>query len=137
LPSEAQGRSGCRHPLHTRTAGKHKGFQEKVFGTADTNKDGSVSKDELAAVMGQNGGNIDKLFSKVDADGDGLISRTEDETFREQMAEGMQQNTSANSSGTNDISGFSQSRESKMFEALLNGLTAALGSSGESTSTYA
>lgn len=109
---------------------------DKVFDTADTNKDGFVSKDELAAVMGQNEGNIDKLFSKVDTNGDGLISRTEDETFRKQMTERMQQNESANA-GTNDISSFSQSWESRMSETLLKGLTAALGSSGESTSLYA
>jgi Ca2+-binding EF-hand superfamily protein len=109
---------------------------EKIFDTADTNKDGFVSKDELAAVMGKNGENIDKLFSKVDTDGDGLISRTEDETFRKQMTERMQQSESADS-GTSDISSFSQSWQSKMFDALLKGLTAATGSSGESTSLYA
>ncbi|MBA4397541.1 MAG: hypothetical protein C0394_09200 [Syntrophus sp. (in: bacteria)] len=108
----------------------------KVFDTADTDKDGFVSKDELAAVMGKNGGNIDKLFSKADTDGDGLISRTEDETFRKQMTERMQQNDSANS-GTNSNSGFVQDLQSKMFDALIKGLTAAVGSSGESTSLYA
>jgi Ca2+-binding EF-hand superfamily protein len=108
---------------------------DKVFDTADTNKDGFVSKDELAAVMGQNGNNVDKLFSKVDTDGDGLISRTEDETFRKQMTERMQQNGSA-SSGTNNISSFVQDLQSKMFDALIKDLTAATGSSGESTSLY-
>ena len=109
---------------------------EKIFDTADTNKDGFVSKDELSAVMGKDGGKIDKLFSKVDTDGDGLISRTDDETFRKQMTERMQQNESVNT-GTNDISNFSQSWQSKMFDALLKGLTAATSSSRESTSLYA
>ena len=109
---------------------------EKVFDTADTNKDGVVSKAELAAVMGQSVANIDKLFSKVDTDGDGFISRTEDKTFREKMSEGVQQN-SASSSGTNDISGLGKDWQSKLYDALLKGLTAAAGSSGESTSLYA
>jgi Ca2+-binding EF-hand superfamily protein len=108
---------------------------DKVFDTADTDKDGFVSKDELAAVMGQNVNNIDKLFSKVDTDGDGLISRTEDETFRKQMTERMQQNEST-SSGTNNISGFVQDLQSKLFDAVIKGFTAAAGSSGESTSLY-
>jgi Ca2+-binding EF-hand superfamily protein len=108
---------------------------DKVFDTADTDKDGFVSKDELAAVMGQNGNNIDKLFSKIDIDGDGLISRTEDETFRKQMTERMQQNESA-SSGTNNISGFVQDLQSKLFDVVIKGFTAAAGSSGESTSLY-
>ena len=109
---------------------------DKVFDTADTNKDGFVSKDELAAVMGQNGNNIDKLFSKIDTDGDGLISRTEDETFRKQMTEQMQQKETANS-GTNDINSIGQSWQSGIFDALLKGLITAAGSSGESTSLYA
>ena len=109
---------------------------EKVFDTADTNEDGVVSKEELAAVMGQNGGDIDELFSKVDADGDGLISRSEDEDFREQMPAPMQPKEAANS-GTNDIGTLIQSWQSGMFAALVQSLTASGGSSGESTSLYA
>jgi Ca2+-binding EF-hand superfamily protein len=108
---------------------------EKVFDTADVNKDGVVSKEELSAVMGQNGGNIDELFSKVDTDGDGFISRTEDETFREQM-DPMQAKAAADS-GTTDISGLSQSWQNELFGALLKGLTASAGSVVESTSLYA
>jgi Ca2+-binding EF-hand superfamily protein len=108
---------------------------EKVFDTADVNEDGVVSKEELAAVIGQNGGNIDDLFSKVDTDGDGVISRTEDETFRQQMTEGMQKEIA--DSGTTNISGFSQSWQNELLGALLKGLTAAAGSSGESTSVFA
>jgi Ca2+-binding EF-hand superfamily protein len=107
---------------------------EKVFDTADTNKDGVVSKEELAAVMGS--GNADKLFSKIDTDGDGLISRTEDETFRKNMTEEMQKNASAKSD-LNNINDFIQDWQSKMFEALLNGLNAAASSSQNSTSFYA
>lgn len=109
---------------------------EKVFDAADTNKDGVVSKEELSAIMGQNGGNIDDLFSKVDTDSDGLISRAEDETFRKQMTEGMQQKETANS-GTNDIGNFTQSWQSGMFNTLLQSLTASASTSGESTSLYA
>ena len=107
---------------------------DKVFDTADTNQDGYVSKDELAAVMGS--GSIDKLFSKIDTDGDNLISRTEDETFRKNMTEEMQNNTSAKSD-LNNINDFVQDWQSKMFEALLNGLNAATSSSQKSTSLYA
>jgi len=107
---------------------------DKVFDTADTNQDGTVSKEELAAVMGS--GNIDKLFSKIDTDGDSLISRTEDETFRKNMTEEMQNNTSTKSD-LNNINDFVQDWQSKMFEALLNGLNAAASSSKESTSLYA
>ena len=109
---------------------------DKVFDTADTNKDGYVSKDELAAVMGSGSGKIDKLFSKIDTDGDNLISRSEDETFRKNMTEEMQNNTSAKSD-LNDINDFVQDWQSKMFEALLNGLNAATSSSQKSTSLYA
>jgi Ca2+-binding EF-hand superfamily protein len=108
---------------------------EKVFDTADVNEDGVVSKEELSAVIGQNGGNIDDLFSKVDTDGDGVISRTEDETFRQQMTEGMQKEVT--DSGTTNISGFSQNWQNELLGALLKDLTAAAGSSGESTSVYA
>ena len=73
---------------------------EKVFDMADTNEDGVVSKEELAAVMGANGGDIGELFGKVDTDGDGLISRSEDEDFRKQMTEPMQPREAANSART-------------------------------------
>lgn len=108
--------------------------QDKVFDTADTNKDGTVSKEELAAVMGT--GKIDQLFSKIDTDGDKLISRTEDEAFRKNMTGEMQNNTSAKSD-LNNINDFVEDWQSKMFEALLNGLNAAASSSQESTSLYA
>ncbi|MEI7638783.1 MAG: EF-hand domain-containing protein [Syntrophus sp. (in: bacteria)] len=107
---------------------------DKVFDTADTNQDGIVSKEELAAVMGS--GNIDKLFSKIDTDGDNFISRSEDETFRKNMTEEMQNNTSSKSD-LNNINDFVQDWQSKMFEALLNGLNAATSSSQKSTSLYA
>lgn len=107
---------------------------EKVFDTADTNEDGVVSKDELAAVMGGNGGNIDELFSQVDTDGDGSITRAEDESFREKMADRMEQGSAP---GTDATAGFGQEWQSKMLSALLQGLAGTSGSSGESTSLYA
>jgi hypothetical protein len=55
---------------------------DRVFATADTDKDGHVSRDELAAVIGGDG--ADKLFGIIDTDGDELISRGEDAAFREE-----------------------------------------------------
>jgi Ca2+-binding EF-hand superfamily protein len=110
-------------------------YSEKVFDTADTNQDGVVSKDELSAVTGKNGDDIDDLFVKVDTNGDGIISRTEDEAFRTEMMEQIQENESAES-GTTDISGIGMNWQRGIFEALLKVLTAAAGSSNESTSIY-
>jgi Ca2+-binding EF-hand superfamily protein len=73
---------------------------QKVFDTADTNEDGVVSKDELAAAMGQSGGNIDDIFSQVDTDGDGLISRAEDDAWLKKMDSGMGQNSTLASAGS-------------------------------------
>jgi Ca2+-binding EF-hand superfamily protein len=109
---------------------------EKVFDVADTNKDGVVSKDELAAVMGQSGEGIDEIFNKVDTNGDGLISRAEDNAWLKQMDRRMQQNEPGNTS-TNDISSFGQSWQRKLFDVLLKGLSATTGSTGESTSLSA
>lgn len=109
---------------------------EKVFETADTNKDGMVSKDELSAVMGSNGNDIDKLFNDVDTDGDGLISQTEDEAFRAKMPEQMQQQVSSSSS-TDGVTALSQDWQSGLFNALLKGLFASTSSTDTSTSLYA
>jgi Ca2+-binding EF-hand superfamily protein len=103
---------------------------EEVFDTADTNKDGIVSKEELAALI-QNGGIIDKLFSKVDTNGDEFISLTEGETLGKQI----QQKETANS-GKNDNSGIGQSWKSAMFNALLKTLSTTADSSGESMSLF-
>ncbi|MDP1991690.1 MAG: EF-hand domain-containing protein [Syntrophales bacterium] len=103
---------------------------EKVFDTADTNKDGVVSKEELAA-LAQNGSYIDKLFSKVDNNSDGLISPTEGEILRKQI----QQKETANS-GANDMSGIGQGWKSEMFNSLLKVLSTTAGSPGKSTSLY-
>ena len=85
--------SGSPHPVPP----------EKVFDMADTNKDGVVSKEELAGAI-QNGGIIDNLFSKVDSNTDGLISFTEGDTLRKQI----QQKETANT-GTNNNSGIGRS----------------------------
>jgi Ca2+-binding EF-hand superfamily protein len=113
---------------------------EQVFDTADTNKDGVVSKDELSAVMGSKGGDIDKLFSEVDTDGDGLISRTEDEAFRAKRPEPMQQNESSSAStstGTSGVADVSQDWQSELFSALMKNLFASSSSTSSSTSLYA
>jgi Ca2+-binding EF-hand superfamily protein len=104
---------------------------EKVFDTADTNKDGVVTKEELAAVMGQGGGNIDQLFSQVDTDGDGSITRSEDKAFREKMATQMQQ---GNPSGTDTTALSGQDFQSKLLVSLLEKLASFADSSVKSTS---
>lgn len=102
---------------------------DKVFDTADTNKDGIVTKDELAAAIGQGGGNIDELFSQVDTDGDGSITRAEDDAFLAQMdARKEQVNTTDSSTNT----GIGEDFQSQMLAALLEGL---LSSTSSSTST--
>ena len=70
---------------------------DEIFDAADTNGDGTVSQDELAAVLGEKGADV---FSQVDTDGDGQISRAEDEAFRAKMDEQM-------SKGGSDMSAMS------------------------------
>jgi Ca2+-binding EF-hand superfamily protein len=106
---------------------------DQVFDTADADGDGSVSKDELTAVLGKKGADI---FSRIDTDGDGLISRTEDEAFRAKMDQQMQQNA-LQDSGTNTIGSLTQDWQSKLFEALANVLTSSANKSSDSTSLYA
>jgi Ca2+-binding EF-hand superfamily protein len=106
---------------------------DKVFDTADANGDGSVTQEELTAVLGQRGADV---FSQVDTDGDGKISRTEDEAFRVKMEEQMKQNASSDS-GMNTISSSDQDWKSMLFEALVKGLTAYSSTSSDSSSLYA
>ncbi len=106
---------------------------DKVFDTADANGDGSVTQDELTAVLGEKGADV---FSQVDTDGDGKISRTEDEAFRAKMDEQMKQNASSDF-GMNAISGFDQDWKSMLFDALVKGLTASTSTSSDSSSLYA
>jgi Ca2+-binding EF-hand superfamily protein len=108
---------------------------EKVFDTADTNKDGVVTKAELAAVMGNGGGNIDELFSQVDADGDGSITRAEDEVFRAQMQTEKEGNQF---SGIVTENSYETDWQAQMLNALIQSLTASsTESSGALTSFYA
>jgi Ca2+-binding EF-hand superfamily protein len=106
---------------------------DKVFDAADTNGDGTVSQDELTALLGEKGADV---FSRVDTDGDGLISRTEDETFRAKMDEQMKSNAPPDF-GRNTISGFDQDWRSMLFDALVKGLTASTSTSSGSSSLYA
>ena len=106
---------------------------DKVFDTADANGDGSVTQDELTAVLGQRGADV---FSQVDTDGDGKISRTEDEAFRAKMDEQMKQNASSDS-GMNTISSSDQDWKSMLFDALVKGLAAYTSTSSGSSSLYA
>jgi Ca2+-binding EF-hand superfamily protein len=106
---------------------------DKVFDTADANGDGSVTQDELTAVLGQKGADV---FSQVDTDGDGKISRTEDEAFRAKLDDQMKQNASSDS-GMDTISSSDQDWKSMLFEALVKGLTAYSSTSSDSSSLYA
>lgn len=106
---------------------------DEIFDAADTNGDGTVSQEELTAVLGEKGADV---FSRVDTDGDGLISRTEDETFRAKMDEQMKPNAPPDF-GMNTISGFDQDWKSMLFDALVRGLTASTSTSSDSSSLYA
>ncbi|MDD2710625.1 MAG: EF-hand domain-containing protein [Verrucomicrobiae bacterium] len=55
----------------------------QVFDTADVNKDGKVTQEELAKVVP----NASDVFSLVDTDGDGSITKTEDDAWLEKMKE--------------------------------------------------
>jgi hypothetical protein len=106
---------------------------DQVFDTADADGDGSVTQDELTAVLGDKGADV---FSKIDTDGDSKISRTEDEAFRVKMDEQMKQNVPSDP-GMSSIGGFGQDWQSKLFEALVSALTASTTASSDSTSRYA
>jgi Ca2+-binding EF-hand superfamily protein len=72
-------------------------FQNKLFGKIDTNSDGQISPDELAA-FGQNlpsasgtgqsgGGSNSTLFNQIDTNGDGSISKNELNAYLQQQAQ--------------------------------------------------
>jgi Ca2+-binding EF-hand superfamily protein len=52
-------------------------FTSKVIDAADTNGDGTVSLEELAASLGSDSSSLSDAFGKVDSDGDGQISSSE------------------------------------------------------------
>ena len=106
---------------------------DQVFDAADANEDGTVSEDELTAVLGEKGSDV---FSQVDTDGDGQISRTEDEAFRAKMDEQMKQNAPPDA-GMNRLGSFDQDWQSKLFETLVSSLVSATGDSTDSSSLYA
>jgi len=106
---------------------------DQVFDAADANEDGTVSEDELTAVLGERGADA---FSQVDTDGDGQISRTEDEAFRAKMDEQTKQNAPPDA-GMNGLGSFDQDWQSKLFEALVSSLASATGESTDSSSLYA
>ena len=74
---------------------------EEAFNSLDSDKNGTVDRDELLALMGANGGpgvdqgKIQEFFNTFDADGDGKVSKQEWLTFfgnmfDASMAQGMQ-----------------------------------------------
>jgi Ca2+-binding EF-hand superfamily protein len=60
------------------------GDGEESFDVADTDEDGYVSAEELAAYLGQTGLDTSSLMAGLDSDGDGLISREEFEAAMQQ-----------------------------------------------------
>ena len=61
--------------------------RQNRFKKTDADGDGKITKDELSAVVPQNGKgpSVDDIFSKVDTDGDGSISDSEDKVAFEEM----------------------------------------------------
>lgn len=61
-------------------------FTPPTFEGLDTNKDGKLSKEEVAAFFagftggGGQGPNVDQIFARWDKDGDGSVSKEEFET---------------------------------------------------------
>jgi Ca2+-binding EF-hand superfamily protein len=70
-----RGHGGRRH----HAAADPAGAAAAVFGKADTDGDGSISKSDLLAALPQhdNTSAIDQLFADADSDGDGSISQTD------------------------------------------------------------
>ncbi len=110
---------------------------DQVFDTADANEDGVVTEDELASVIGSDGTDIESLFEQIDTDGDGSITRTEDETFREQMAEMAGQGNTSTSSETSSTSNEISDWTSRLVSSLLQSLNAYSYSSDSSTNLVA
>jgi Ca2+-binding EF-hand superfamily protein len=98
-------------------------MRDKMFDALDTNEDGVVDANELAAASKKGSeskgtGKSDDLFSKIDSDGDGKISRAESDAFKQKMSDQMkgtmlqiQENGVSASDGT-------QSGEDDMFTKL-------------------
>jgi len=103
---------------------------DQVFELSDTDGDGSVSEDELAALLGDK---ATEVFAEVDTDGDGLITRVEDETFRSTMDERMKKNGPT----VFGMDGSGQDWQSRLLDALLSGLAAAADETTRSSSLYA
>jgi len=57
--------------------GSGSSFSSEVIDAADTNGDGTVSLEELAASLSADSSSLTDAFSKVDSDGDGQITSTE------------------------------------------------------------
>jgi Ca2+-binding EF-hand superfamily protein len=71
-------------------AGTRGAFQPPSFGSLDTNKDGSITLDELEAAApggasATSKARADKLFSAMDANGDGSISTDEKSAFDQKV----------------------------------------------------
>jgi hypothetical protein len=54
-------------------------FSSQLFSLLDSNRDGSISKQEFEATFGQNGktARADDIFARLDVDGDGAVSASE------------------------------------------------------------
>ena len=64
---------------------------EELFKKADTDGDGQITKDELAAALPQdgNGPSVDDIFTDADTNGDGVISQSELEASMKKAQENM------------------------------------------------
>jgi Ca2+-binding EF-hand superfamily protein len=107
---------------------------EKVFDSADANKDGIVTSEELATVMGIRGDALEHLFVKIDTNGDGVISRAENESFRQQMTEPEQTKGVGNADAIGSIG---KNWQGELLGTLLKSFTSTAASSSKSTSLYA
>ncbi len=69
-------------------------MRDKMFDALDSNEDGVVDANELAAASKKGSeskgtGKSDDLFSKINSDGDGKISRAESDAFKQKMSDQM------------------------------------------------
>ena len=112
-------------------------MRQKMFNQIDTDSDGSINKNELSALAGQNASSlVDEIFSKMDTEQDSLVSMIEFDATLAKLEQQMKQNAPSDL-GMSSISGFGQDWQSKLFDALVSALTASTTASSDSTSRYA
>jgi Ca2+-binding EF-hand superfamily protein len=82
-----------------------KQMQEKLFKKADSNGDGSSTKDELSQLTStknaQNGPSVDEMFAQLDTNNDSAISRLESDAGIAKLAQQMQSRKTDNNASSN------------------------------------